>query len=423
VEVTEGSTRQQNQEVRLLIFLGDDWASDHHDVEIQDEQGHRLAKRRLPEGVRGIEQLHAMVAAHADDPAEVAVGIETDRGLWVGALVAAGYQVYAVNPKVAARYRERYGSSGAKSDAGDATVLADMVRTDRHKHRQVAGDSDLAEGVKVLTRTHQRLVWSRHRQVEQLRTALREFYPGALDAFSTELSDRNGDRDALSILARAPTPREGRRLSRSVIATTLRRGGRQRGIDAKAARIQVALRTEELEPSTVLADAYGASVRSTVAVIAEMDRQLGVLEQELAKHFEVHPDAEIITSLPGLGLVIGARVLGEFGDDPNRYLNAKSRRNYAGTSPITKASGKLRFVNARYIGNRHLADACYWWAFCSLNRSPGARKYYDDLRKRKVDHDAALRALANRLVGILDGCLRHRTLYDEEIAWGHRRAA
>jgi transposase len=121
-----------------LIFLGDDWSSDH-DVEIQDEAGHRLAKGRLPEGVRGIVEVHAMAAAHADDPAEVAVGIETDRGLWVAALVAAGYRVYAVNPKVVARYGERHSSSGAKSDAADATVLADLVRTDRHKHRQVAG--------------------------------------------------------------------------------------------------------------------------------------------------------------------------------------------------------------------------------------------------------------------------------------------
>lgn len=406
-----------------MIFLGDDWSSDHHDVEIQDEQGSRLAKGRLPEGVRGIEQLHAMVAAHADDPAEVAVGIETDRGLWVSALVAAGYQVYAVNPKVAARYRERHSSSGAKSDAGDATVLADMVRTDRHKHRQVAGDSDLAEGVKLLARTHQRLVWSRHRQVEQLRTALREFYPAALVAFSSELSDRDGDRDALSVLTRAPTPEEGRRLSRSSIAATLRRGGRKRSVDAKAAEIQAALRSEQLEPSAVLANAYGVSVRSTVAVIAEMSRQLGALEKDLAEHFEEHPDAEIITSLPGLGPLVGARVLGEFGDDPNRYVDAKSRRNYAGTSPITVASGKLRFVKARYVGNRHLADACHWWAFRSLTQSTGARAYYDELRNRNVDHDAALRTLANRLVGILDGCLRYRTLYDEEIAWGHRRAA
>lgn len=141
-----------------MIFLGDDWSEDHHDIEIQDEHGARLAKRRLPEGVRGMVELHAIVAGYVEDPAEVVVGIETDRGLWPAALVAAGYQVYALNPKVVARYRERHSLSGAKSDPGDATVLADLVRTDRHKHRQVAGDSELAKAVKMLARTHQRLV-------------------------------------------------------------------------------------------------------------------------------------------------------------------------------------------------------------------------------------------------------------------------
>lgn len=406
-----------------MIFLGDDWSEDHHDIEIQDEQGRRLAKRRLPEGVKGMVELHAVVAGHVDDPAEVVVGIETDRGLWPAALVAAGYQVYAVNPKVVARYRERHSLSGAKSDPGDATVLADLVRTDRHKHRQVAGDSELAEAIKMLTRAHQRLVWSRHRQVQQLRAVLREFYPAALVAFGTDLTDRDGDRDALAVLDRAPSPKAGRALSRSSIAAVLRRAGRRRNVDARAAEIQAALRSEQLEPPDTLAGAYAAVVRSAVAIIAEMDRQLAALETELADHFEKHPDAEIIRSQPGLGVIVGARVLGEFGDDPNRYADAKARRNYAGTSPITVASGKLKVVRARYIGNRFLADACYWWAFCSLGQSPGARAYYDQLKARNVDHDAALRALANRLVGILDGCLRTRTLYDETTAWGHRQAA
>jgi hypothetical protein len=128
---------------------------------------------------------------------------------------------------------------------------------------------------------------------------------------------------------------------------------------------------------------------------------LAALEAELARSFEQHPDAEIIRSQPGLGVVVGARVLGEFGDDPNRYTDAKARKNYAGTSPITVASGKRRIVKARFVGNRHLADACYWWAFCALSLSPGARRYYDAHRAKGDDHDAALRALANREATLL----------------------
>jgi transposase len=397
-----------------VIFVGDDWSEDHHDVEVHDETGERLARRRLPEGLDGIGQLHGLVGEHADDPAEVVVGIETDRGLWVAALVAAGYEVYAINPKAVSRYRDRYGGgSGAKSDAGDAKVLADLVRTDRHNHRPVAGDSHLAEAIKVLARAHQRLIWSRQRQVNSLRATLREFYPAALAAFGTELAAR----DALAVLGRAPTPAKARTLSRPSITAALRRAGRRRNIEARAAEIHAALRTEQLEPPAVLADAFGAAVAASVAVLAEMNRQVKALEAELERAFEQHPDAEIIRSQPGLGAVVGARVLGEFGDDPNRYADAKARRNYAGTAPITVASGKKKVVKARFIGNRHLADACYWWAFCALTHSAGARRYYDEHRAKGDSHDQALRALANRLVGILDGCLRSHTPYNEATAW------
>jgi len=312
-----------------MIFVGDDWAEAHHDICIEDDVGNVLVKRRVSEGLVGIAQFHALVADHIDDPSEVVIGIETDRGLFVGALVSAGYQVFAINPFSVSRYRDRHGSSGAKSDPGDAKVLAGLVRTDRHNHRPVAGDSELGESVKVLARAHQNLIWSRQRQVSNLRSTLREFYPGALDAFGDDLDSG----DALSVLQRAPTPEAGRSLSRSKIESALRHGGRQRNIEAKAAEIQKHLRAEHLEARPLIAHAFGKTVSANVAVIGELSAQIAGIESELATHFEKHPDAEIIRSLPGLGSVLGARVLAEFGDDPNRYADAKSRKNYAGTSP------------------------------------------------------------------------------------------
>src|SRR3989337_3675852 len=168
-----------------LLFVGDDWAEDYHDVEVQDEAGRVLARAKLPEGVAGIARLHAMIGERLgeDDEWRVVVGIETDRGPWVQALIAAGYQIYAVNPLQVARYRQRRGVSGAKSDTGDAHVLADMVRTDRHQLRPVAGDSAESEAVKVLTRAHKTLIWERSRHLLRLRHALREFFPAALVAF------------------------------------------------------------------------------------------------------------------------------------------------------------------------------------------------------------------------------------------------
>lgn len=398
------------------VFVGHDWAEAHHDVFVEDEHGARLERARLPEGVEGVARFHALVAAHVDDPAEVTVATETDRGLFVGALVASGYRVLAVNPMSTSRYRERHSTSGAKSDPGDAWVLAELARVDGHNHRPVSGDSELAEAVKVLARAHQSLIWTRQRQANQLRSTLREFYPAALEAFG----DLAGG-DALAVLAIAPTPDLGRRLSVSKIASALRRGGRRRRIEARAAEIQAALRADQLQAPPLVADAMGATVKALVAVIGELVAQIAGLEAELAEGFEQHPDAEVIQSLPGLGMILGARVLAEFGDDPNRYADAKSRKNYAGTSPITRASGTRHVVLARYARNKRLADACYQWAFAALTASPGARAFYDAHRAAGDTHHRALRALANRLVGILHGCLRHHSPYDEHIAWAHRQ--
>jgi transposase len=263
------------------LFVGHDWAEDHHDVHLQDGEGRQLAQVRLPDGVAGVARFHALIAEHAQDPAGVVIATETDRGLFVAALVAAGYRVFAVNPASTAAYRTRHSTSGAKSDPGDAKVLADLARTDVHNHRPVAGDSELAEAVKVLARAHQGLVWTRQRQTNQLRSTLREFYPAALEAFDDLASG-----DALAVLAAAPTPEQGRRLSRSKIAAALRRGGRQRNIDRRTVEIQTALRSEHLEASPLVAEAMGNVVSSLAAVIATMRTQISQLEQQLSEYFE-----------------------------------------------------------------------------------------------------------------------------------------
>jgi hypothetical protein len=398
-----------------VIFVGVDWAEAHHDVWVQDDDGARLGGGRLPEGIEGVARFHDLVGRFAEEPAEVVVGIETDRGLFVTALVAAGYEVFAVNPMSTSRYRDRHSTSGAKSDPGDAKILADMVRTDRHNHRPVAADSDTVAAVKVLARAHQSMIWSRRRQANMLRSTLREFYPAALAAF-----DELTSLDALEVLRLAPTPELGRTLSRSKIAAALRRGGRQRRIDERAGEIQTALRADQLAVPGVESSAMGVSVAASVAVIATMGAQIDALAGELTAGFERHPHAEVVRSLPGLGTILGARVLGEFGDEPNRYATAKSRKNYAGTSPITRASGTKRAVLARHVRNDRLADAIYLWAFSALKASPGARAFYDTHRAAGDTHHQALRVLGNRLVGILHGCLEHHMAYDETIAWGHR---
>ena len=306
-----------------------------------DEQGAVLGKGRFGVGVGGLAQLHGLVADHAAEPAEVLVGIEIDRGLIVESLVGAGYRVYGINPLAVSRYRDRHTTSGAKSDAADAKLLADLVRTDRHNHRPVAGDSDEASAIRLLARAHQGLVWTRQRQVGALRSALRDYFPAALDAFGTDL----GSADALGVLAIAPTPQAARGLSRAKIASAIRRAGRERNLDRRATEIQQALRADQPQAPDVVADAFGAASAARVAVLVSLNQQIAALEAALAEHFDRHPDAEILRSLPGLGLVLGARVLGEFGDDPV-------------ASPMLEAERPMR---EPHRSPRHLAAAWSCW--------------------------------------------------------------
>ncbi|MGW6462112.1 IS110 family transposase [Streptomyces sp. NPDC055078] len=401
-----------------MLLIGDDWAEDHHDVELQDEAGRRLAAARLPEGVEGIARLHELVARHGGedlDAARVVVGIETDRGSWVQALIASGYQVYAINPRQAARFKERYATSGAKSDKGDAHALADMVRIDRAQLRPVAGDSDQAQAVKVVARAHQTLIWERTRTFQRLRSTLREYFPAALGAYA-ELALTSTD--ALELLIKAPAPAAAAKLTRSQITAVLTRS-RRRNREEKAAAIRAVLREPQLGLPEPVTAAYAAAATAHARVLIALNEQIAEMEGQVKAHFLAHPDAEIYLSMPGIAEITGARVLAEFGDDPTRYASAKARKNYAGTSPVTRASGKSHTVQARYVRNNRLADALQAQAFSALRASPGARAYYDKQRDREAGYNPALRQVGNRLVGILHGCLKTRTRYDEATAWSH----
>ncbi|MFF3160197.1 IS110 family transposase [Streptomyces sp. NPDC057910] len=401
-----------------MLWIGDDWAEDHHDVEVQDDTGRKLAAVNLPEGVEGIAKLHALVARHGGEdlePSEVVVGIETDRGAWVQALIGSGYQVYAINPRQVARFKERYASSGAKSDKGDAHALADMVRIDRDQLRPVAGDSEQAQAVKVVARTHQTLIWERTRTFQRLRNTLREYFPAALNAY-TDLTLTSTD--ALELLIKAPTPQAAAKLTRTQITAVLARQ-RRHNRPQKAATIQIALREDHLSLPEPVTAAYAAAATAHARLLIALNEQITALEEQVKAHFLAHPDAEIYLSMPGIAEITGARVLAEFGDDPTRYVSAKARKNYAGTSPITRASGKSHSVQARFVRNNRLSAALQLQAFSALRASPGARRYYDKQRAREAGYNPALRQVGNRLVGILHGCLKTRTHYDEATAWSH----
>jgi transposase len=407
-----------------MIYLGLDWGESHHDVVVMAETGEVLVELRVDDTIDGVGQIHGAVVPYISKPSEVSVGTESVQGLAVQALIAAGYTVYEVNPLASSRYRDRHHLSGAKSDRGDAKMLADVVRTDRHNHRPYAGNSDVSEAVKVLARAHQSMIQQRQTHINELRSTLRQYYPAMLAAFPDLASPSTRDcHDALAVIERAPTPAQGMMLSQPQIASALRKAGRQREIDRRASQVREALQAPHLAAAQLVSAAYGNAARASARVVMAMTQQINDLSQELNSCFEAHPDAKIILSLPGLGSVLGARVLGEFGDAPNRFANAKARKNYATTSPVTRASGKLHLVNARRGGNRHLGNSCLRAAFSAIHASPGVRRYYDALRRRDKTHAQAIRSVANRLVGILHGCLEKRVLYDEAIAWPQPESA
>jgi hypothetical protein len=288
------------------------------------------------------------------------------------------------------------------------------VRLQRHQLRPVAGDTPQAEAIKVVARAHKTLIWERHRHLLRLRYALREFFPAALVAFEDLAAA-----DTLELLGKASDPSRAARLSLTQISAALKRARRQRVAD-KAARIQAVLRGEHLGQPDAVTAAYAATVGVQVALLSAINQQIHAMEEQVEAHFSQHPAAEIYRSQPGLGPILAARVLAEFGDDPHRYTDGRARKNYAGTSPITRQSGKKKTVLARHIHNDRLIDALRRQAFAALSASPGARAFYDHQRTRGLGHHAALRQLANRLVGILHGCLKTKTIYSEATAWAHR---
>lgn len=395
----------------MTFTCGIDWAEVHHDVALVDENGQRLVKLRIDTGLGGFTDLMSMLSEHSTDPTSIPIAVETDKILLVTALRAAGVAVYAINPRSVARYRERSAQAGGKSDPGDALVLANVLRTDRHLHRQLPAVTEQGLAVKVLARQHQEAIWARQAAVNRLRSLLVEFYPGALTAFPVLTH-----KAALAVLGAAPTPAVARKLTHTRTVTLLRRCGRgnQPGL---AAAILAQLHAPTLRQPPQVEAGFGHAVAALLAVITTMQTGIASLETAMNCEFEQHATATLLRAAPGLGPILAARVLAEIGDDPDRFDSAQSLRAFAGTAPITKASGRSKVVRARHVRNRRLADACHWWAFAAITNSAGAREHYDRRRATGDSHNAALRNLANKLLGRLWWCLTNDKPWDENAAW------
>lgn len=401
----------------MTITCGIDWAEAHHDVALVDTEGKTIANARIDVGATGFSELLDLIAENGGSPEQTPVAIETDKNLIVVALAGAGFTIYPINPRAVARYRERHGQAGGKSDPGDAAVLAHVLRTDLPMHRPLPAISEQGLAIKALARQHQEAIWALNQTTSRLRSVLLEFYPMALKAFPNLKHHA-----ATEVLATAPTPEAALRLTRRRIVAALNRCGR-RNDPAVVDKILTELKAPALRQPLAVENALGKTVQGQLRIIGQMRAAVDELQAELAREFDTHPLAPTLLSVPGLGPVLAARILAEVGDDPLRFTNAGGLRAFAGTAPITRASGRSHYVKARKVRNKRLADACHWWAFTMLTKSAGARAHYDRRRASGEHHNAALRNVANKLLGRLWWCLVNDEPWDETAAWNHTIAA
>ncbi len=403
----------------LNRYCGVDWAEGHHDIAIVDHEGKLVSKKRIgdnPTGFAELTQLLADAGDTEDDP--IPVAIETPRGLMVAALRASGRPVFAINPMAVARYRERHSVARAKSDHADAVTLANILRVDAHLHRKLPADSELAQAIAVLARAQQDAVWRRTKASNELRSLLREYYPAFLGTFAVRSATNLAKPEARAVLAIAPTPDQGAKLTKARVSGALRRAGRKRGVDQLAAEIVEGLRASQLRQPGPVEQAMGRQAQALLRMLDAACAGADDLEQAAAEEFRKHPDYAIITSFPGLADLTGARMLAEIGDDRARFADARALKAYAGSAPVTRASGKVISITHRRIKNDRLAAVGWVWATTMMVLPGPARQHYRRRRDHGDRHAPAVRHLFNKMLGQLYCCLQTHQPYDPVKAFG-----
>jgi transposase len=403
-----------------MLLVGIDWAEAEHAACLVGTTGAVLRRLRVRHNVAGLRSLRAAIAEAEPEPSAVYVALERAHGLLVDALLEAGYAVYALNPKAVERYRARTRVAGAKTDPADAELLARILLTDRERHRPLRPSSPQAAALRALARDDERACRDERRLLNRLRQDLLEVFPQALEAFP-----RLAAVSALAFLARWPTAEAARQVSRAELEQFLRQ--QQHGWPERtAARLHVALVAEALAARPPLARAKAGAIRLAAEQLLLLHRQRVAWRKQLGALLlgqGAQPAGAVLLSLPGLHVRLAARVLGELGDDRARFPTPAALQRYAGTAPVTRASGKLRVVAARFACNRFLRQALLLWALCSLRHSPWARTFYDARRAAGQAHHKTLRALANRWLEILHHLLATDQRYDEAVHQRNRAKA
>jgi transposase len=390
------------------VFGAVDWASEKHSVIVLDQAGKVIEGFEIEHSALGWKKFREKLQAYGSIP----FAIETSRGAAVEQLLEAGMIVYPLNPKSAQAYRERKAPSGAKDDWLDAWSFADALRVDGHGWKALRPEQALIKELRLLCRDEVNLIQQRTAFIEQLRHALAEYYPAALEAFDDWTSV-----SAWMFLERFPTPDELARAGKRKWQNFLH-SRRLWGSEQALGRMEIFARASQFAGSPPTVNAKSLLALSLVRMLFAIEKQLALYRQRIEELFARHPDHELFGSLPGAGPKIAPRLLSEIGDDRQRFDEVQALQCLAGTAPVTKRSGKKRtywHVHQRWACNKHLRHALHLLADKSLSRCVWAETYYQLHRQKNQSHASALRRLANRWLKIIYKMWLDRSPYDAEL--------
>ena len=393
------------------MFVGIDWAKESHDVCVVDTTGKIRGRATVAHSREGFDELARHLGRWAEQ-GQIIVGIERPEGRLVDRILEGGYPIVVIPTFAMKDLRRRYAVGGAKSDPGDAYVIADVARTDGHRLRRLEPLSEQTKALRSVVRARDDLVHQRVAVGNQLRSCLEAYWPGAAVIFADVCSEI-----ALAFVERYPTSESAARLGEVRLGSFLKKAGYSGR--RSAAELLDRLRSAPAGVCGVEAEARADAVRSMVRVMRSLNRSIKDLERAVLAHLGEHPDAEVFTSLPRSGQINAAQMLAEWGDCREAYPEPDAVSMLGGLCPVTHASGKHRDVSFRWACNKRLREAITTFADNSRHASPWAAKIYRRAIARGCDHPHAVRILARAWVRVIWRCWQDRRPYDPAL---HRAA-
>lgn len=393
--------------------IGIDWADQHHDICILDNEGKKVEKFQIKHNHEGFETLLDRVQSLQSKHDEIGFSIETNQGILVNFLLDQGYSVYPIHPKSVERLRDRYSPSSKKDDGFDAYVLADVLRTDRERLRKLEPDSDMARELKGLVFDREHLIDNKTRVANHLTSCLKFYYPVALKMFSDVQSNIT-----LQFLKAYPKPQDLEKMRLKEFKNLLDKHQYPWKMVQKTPK-DFYREIQQMKPF-LTADPVTVKTKSRLMLVLlqqllALNDQIKEYDKDISRLMKNYPDNDIFSSLPGAGKTLAPQLASHFGENRQRFENCESIQTLSGTAPVTRQSGKTCYVGIRRACQKRFRQTMTQYAFSSLRQSLWARKYYDQKRKQGCKHYTALRSLANRWVKIIYAMWKNRTSYQEEV--------